>query len=100
MTLRGKPTATLTDLARSHCYDAGALSRLVDDLVRRSFIARERSGIDRRVILLNLTHQGDQLLQKMLPQVVVAWNALLEGFGAGEIRSLADSLRRLRESCR
>lgn len=98
MALRAKLTTTATDLSRSNCYDAGSLSRLIDVLVRRNLIARERSGDDRRIVLLHLTHRGEDLLKQLLPKVVATWNVLLNGFEGAEINALARLLERLAPS--
>ena len=95
MSLRVKRTATHTDLARSHSYDAGSLSRVIDDLFRRGLVVRERSGDDRRLVLLHLTPEGDELLKQALPHVVAAWNAILGEFGSSDFRVPGRSLWRL-----
>ena len=49
---------TAADLARSTMQTPGAMTRLVDRLVEKGIIERERSTDDRRVVRLRLTEEG------------------------------------------
>lgn len=54
--------ATATYLRQDVGVNAATMSGLVDRLVRRDLLARQRSEIDRRVVLLTLTAAGRQAL--------------------------------------
>jgi len=95
MSLREQSVATAVDVARDHGFDTGSLRRSIDILVWRGLLARERSRDDRRVVLLSLTPAGDDLLSKITPDIVAAWNSLLSDLDAPEIQSLISLLRRL-----
>lgn len=53
---------TLVELGRSLVCEAGSPSRLVEALVRRGMVDRERGTEDRRVITLTLTRTGREAL--------------------------------------
>jgi len=86
---------TAGDLAHNICHDAGSLTRLVDQLVERGFVTRERSAADRRVVTLALTPHGRELVEEMAPRVMDLWNGLLSGFTHAEVDTLISLLTRL-----
>ena len=86
---------TAGDLAHNICHDAGSLTRLVDQLVERGFVTRERCENDRRVVKLALSAHGRELVELMAPRVMDLWNGLLAGFTHAEIDMLIALLTRL-----
>jgi DNA-binding MarR family transcriptional regulator len=83
------------DLAHNICHDAGSLTRLVDEMVRRGLVNRGRSESDRRVVTLALTPRGRSLVEALAPKVMEFWNGLLAGFSHAEIDTLINLLTRL-----
>jgi DNA-binding MarR family transcriptional regulator len=53
---------TLSELGKRLICEAGSPSRLVDTLVRRGYISRERGQDDRRVVTLTPTRDGTQIM--------------------------------------
>lgn len=86
---------TAGDLAHNICHDAGSLTRMIDQLVERGFVTRDRSASDRRVVTLGLTPHGEELVEMMAPRVMDLWNGLLAGFSHAEIDTLIKLLTRL-----
>jgi DNA-binding MarR family transcriptional regulator len=86
---------TAGDLAQNICHDAGSLTRLVDQMVERGFVARDRSQTDRRVVTLSLTPRGRDVVEGLAPKVMHYWNGLLSGFSHEEIDTLINLLTRL-----
>src|SRR3982750_2892290 len=58
MHLRDGLATTTTELCRETRHDSGAMTRLIDQLEERGFIARRRQAADRRVVDLALTSAG------------------------------------------
>src|SRR5450755_3529511 len=58
VTLHDGRITTAGDLAQNICHDAGSLTRLIDQMVVRGFVTRDRSQTDRRVVTLSLTPRG------------------------------------------
>jgi DNA-binding MarR family transcriptional regulator len=83
------------DLARNICHDAGSLTRLIDEMVRRGLVNRCRSESERRVVTLALTARGRSLVEAQAPKVMDFWNGLLSGFSHAEIDTLIGLLTRL-----
>lgn len=86
---------TAGDLARNICHDAGSLTRLIDQLIKRELVTRSRSKTDRRVVTLALTPRGSALVEGLAPRVMGYWNALLSDFTHAEVDTLIDLLTRL-----
>jgi DNA-binding MarR family transcriptional regulator len=86
---------TAGDLAHNICHDAGSLTRLIDEMVKRSLVTRSRSETDRRVVTLLLTARGRALVEQLAPRVMHLWNGLLAGFSHAEVDTLINLLTRL-----
>ena len=87
--------ATAGDLAHNICHDAGSLTRLIDEMVKRGLVTRHRSESDRRVVTLGLTARGADLVEALAPRVMNFWNGILAGFSHAEVDMLINLLTRL-----
>ena len=87
--------STAGDLAHNICHDAGSLTRLIDEMVKRGLVTRSRNESDRRVVTLALTPRGGDLVEELAPRVMHFWNDLLAGFSHAEIDTLINLLTRL-----
>lgn len=95
MGLREGVAETSAQLARHLNHDAGATSRLVDQLVKRGLVRRERSKSDRRIVRLRLTAQGKTVARMHIPPIVEFWNRMMRDFSAQEVTQLITLLTRL-----
>jgi len=86
---------TAGDLAHNICHDAGSLTRLVDEMVKRGLVTRNRSESDRRVVTLGLTEHGANLVEALAPRMMGFWNNALAGFSHAEVGTLINLLTRL-----
>lgn len=86
---------TAGDLAHNICHDAGSLTRLVDEMVKRGLVIRNRSESDRRVVTLGLTAHGSELVETLAPRMMNFWNSVLAGFSHAEVDMLINLLTRL-----
>jgi DNA-binding MarR family transcriptional regulator len=87
--------STAGELAHNICHDAGSLTRLIDQMVKRGLVTRRRSENDRRVVSLELTPRGSNLVETLAPRVMHFWNKLLTGFTHQEVDTLIALLTRL-----
>ena len=87
--------ATAGDLAHNICHDAGSLTRLIDEMVKRGLVTRSRSESDRRVVTLGLTDHGAELVERLAPRMMNFWNGRLAGFSHAEVDMLINLLTRL-----
>ena len=97
MGLREGVAETSADLARHLNHDAGAVTRVVDELEKRGLRRRERSKEDRRVVKLTLTPQGRAVAKMHVPPIVDFWNRVTNDFSTQEIKQLLSLMGRLIE---
>ena len=89
---------TSADLARRTLQTPGAMTRLVDRLVDKGIIERERSTDDRRVVSLCLTEEG-LAAARQVPDIVKGVNsAALSPLSPDELTQFHGYLRRIYEA--
>lgn len=89
---------TSADLARRTLQTPGAMTRLVDRLVDKGIIERERSTDDRRVVSLRLTDEG-LAAARQVPDIVKGVNsAALSPLSPDELTQFHGYLRRIYEA--
>ena len=106
MRLRAAGPCTVAELARWLLMDAGAMTRLLDRLEKKSLCRRVRSTADRRVVQIELTPEGECAIAEVPAVLADVMNAHLAGFSQAEWQTLIGLLQRmvstgevLREAC-
>lgn len=90
--------SAVAELARWSNSDAGAMTRLLDRLEKKGLCKRVRSTEDRRVVMVELTPEGEAALVHV-PQVLSdVLNAHLAGFSKTEWEALKGYLTRMAET--
>lgn len=74
------------------------ITRLLDRLVRRGLVRRERDSRDRRVVRVMITRKGLDLLAPLDEPLLEAHRLTLGDLQRKELRSLIQTLERVRES--
>ncbi|MGZ5047036.1 MAG: MarR family winged helix-turn-helix transcriptional regulator [Usitatibacter sp.] len=98
--LRMKTTggATVAELSRWLNVDAGAMTRLLDRLEKKGLCKRIRSTEDRRVVRVELTREGEQVIKHVPAVLAEVMNAHLSGFTKSEWKALKSYLQRMLET--
>jgi DNA-binding MarR family transcriptional regulator len=86
-----------TQLSAELGHDMGALTRVVDALVRRGLAKRERSSRDRRAIEIAITAAGRRQALEGRRVILELLNRLVEPLSDAEIDTLIALLQRLLE---
>lgn len=81
------PGLSLTELYEKMCVTLSTVSNLTDQLVISGLLSRERRSDDRRVIELNLTQEGHDLLEDILKYRYSLIRNILEVMPAGSVSS-------------
>jgi len=89
---------TPAGLMHSSMVTSGAISQRLDRLESRGLDTRAPSETDRRGVLVTLTPEGLELIDKVLPTHIDTESQLLAGLSQTEREQLADLLRALLES--
>jgi DNA-binding MarR family transcriptional regulator len=92
----GEPMSAL-DVAERLIEETPGVSRLLDRLVAKGLIRRERSDEDRRRLECSITRKGLELLARLEEPIVRADSDAMNGLSAREIATLDDLLARIRQ---
>jgi len=95
MRLHKAGPCTVADLARWLQLDAGAMTRLLDRLEAKGLCKRVRSTEDRRVVLVELTPDGELAVAEVPAVLAEVMNAHLAGFSKTEWQALKTYLQRM-----
>jgi len=93
--LRRSRASTVAELARELQTDPGAMTRLLDRLDKKQLCKRVRSSEDRRVVMVELTPQGEAAIAKVPAVLAEVMNAHLAGFSKTEWQALRGYLQRM-----
>ena len=80
--------------------DTAGMTRLLDRLESKGFIARKTSAEDRRSIVVVLGPRSKRILPRLIPEFRRAEKGLLDGFDEHEVRVLDVMLRRMLKNAR
>ena len=95
MHLRDGLATTTVGLCEEIWHDSGAMTRLIDQLEERGFIARRRQAVDRRIVDLELTTAGRKMVESLIPLTVDTLNSALSGFTKAEVQQMQGLLRKI-----
>ena len=93
--LKNTGGSTVAELARWLQIDAGAMTRLLDRLEKKGLCKRVRSTLDRRVVQVELTPDGESAISAVPGVLAEVMNAHLAGFSKTEWQALTMYLQRL-----
>lgn len=94
-TLHHVPHQRLSEVALNTSTEASTLSRIVDGLLQRGLLLRDRSNDDARALALSLTQQGVDMTQRVIPIAQLYERVSLNGFSADQVEQLRQMLRLL-----
>lgn len=86
---------TAAALAQELEVGPGAMTRTLDRLERKGLLLRRRSEEDRRLVLLELTAEGERAAARVPAVLSAVYNAHLAGFSEDEFSALKSMLARM-----
>ena len=86
---------TATQLAVLLPVDASRISRIVNGLVNKGLLVRQRQTYDRRVVMLRLTDEGYELTESLNQRVHSYDNRLMAGVTEEEMRAFVAITRKI-----
>lgn len=87
---------TSAAISREMGHDQGAMTRIIDQLVLRGLVVRERDADDRRVVNLTLTEEGVAVAQRCKLKTIELWNSWLADWSPADVDQLLANLNRLK----
>ncbi|MFN0005204.1 MAG: MarR family winged helix-turn-helix transcriptional regulator [Burkholderiaceae bacterium] len=95
VTIYETQNSTLSQVAHTCSNDPSTLSRTVNGLIKKGYIKRIQSRLDKRSYVLNLTLKGKQVTEKIIPLAQEYETKALVDFGHEEIDQLRSLLKRI-----
>lgn len=93
---QGKPFALpATRLARQTDLSAGAMTNRIDRLLDRGLVSRTHDPMDRRAVIVSLTAQGVNEIDRAIQRRLESASSSLAGLSSDEQSELAAMLRKL-----
>ena len=86
---------TPTELSEQLGHDIGALTRIVDDLLKKKLVRRQRSEQDRRAVQITVTAEGRRLAKATKAVVLELANDVVEPYSRAETDLLISLLQRM-----
>jgi len=93
--LRANGPYRLGDLATDTSIEISTLSRLVVTMQRKRLIVRRRSAMDGRALTIELTAQGRELTELIVPIAIAYEEAAIRGLSKAETRELRRILKKM-----
>ena len=87
---------TVSDLARITVIERTALTRVIDQMVKRGFVQRRIRSGDRRVVEIHLAVEGRALHRRILPESRAVYHRAVSGLLPAEVASLIGELKKIR----
>lgn len=84
-----------SQICKEITYDTGAMTRMVDRLEKKGFLRRVRNKEDRRVVCLELTERGKEMLPDLRASTVTVMNQFLHNLTNSEVKQLEGFLKRM-----
>ena len=86
---------TAAEMSRCGGVETSTITRMLDRLETKGLLVRKRSESDRRIIYLELTQEGQQLVEKVPDLLAESLNKHLRGFNAEEVANTKSLLKRI-----
>lgn len=96
--LRQEGPKTLTDLSRLTAVEMSTLSRLVGGMVRRGLLLRVRPEENGRIVRIELTGTGEDLVSTLMPIAIHYEQAATAGFRDADAEALKRLLLRIADN--
>ncbi|MBT9512514.1 MAG: winged helix-turn-helix transcriptional regulator [Acidovorax sp.] len=90
-----RDTCTVASLARDLETDPASMTRSLDRMEAKGLVLRERSTVDRRVVQLKLTSEGQRIAALVPPVLADVLNGHMSDFTHDEWQLLLSMLRRM-----
>lgn len=96
--LQRRKVCTPSEIAREFGITLGAVTGFIDRLYKLGLVSRTRSETDRRLVLIDLTVQGQVQLDKLEARRAAKYALLLKRLGEDGISEVNAALYKLKEA--
>ena len=88
----------VSQLAEKLDADAAGMTRLIDRLEAKGLVVRRPSTNDRRMVVVRLTREGEELTPELIAALRRTHQRLLEGIPDADVERLRELMRRVRDN--
>lgn len=89
---------TMNELSDKMNLNTSTMTRILDNLVRDKYIARDRDESDRRIVVVRLTESGNEMAQKLTDSVNEYYRKIIENIPEGQLDSVLNSVNLLQSA--
>ena len=93
-----KNTRSLGELSDFHAVSMPTMSKTITTIENLGWVARSRSTVDRRVVMIKATPAGRAALKEVYDRAVVPISEILTSLPATQLQELSDALKILRNA--
>jgi DNA-binding MarR family transcriptional regulator len=86
------PGLTMNDLSDKLNAKTSTMTRIVNNLVRDGFIARERDASDRRIVVVSLTDKGRTAAQELKADIDAYYREIVSHLPEGQVEEVLRSV--------
>jgi MarR family transcriptional regulator, transcriptional regulator for hemolysin len=95
-----KPDISQLEIAEKVFKDAASVTRIIDLLIKKNYLAREAHSSDRRRFRLNLTKEGKTLLKTIARVVEKNRRTALKGIPEKDLMKMKETLNLMIDNCK
>ena len=89
------PELSSHELSSQTLLSTPSIVGVIDRMERKGWVTRERSNIDRRMVVITTTAKGKALRKKVAPILEQAYNALESSIEPAEWRSMLQTMQKI-----
>jgi homoprotocatechuate degradation regulator HpaR len=87
------PSCTSAELARVTLLPSPSMVGIIDRMMKKSLVLRDRSEDDRRIVHLSLTDKGRQLQNELMPQIDAIYDTMIKQCDADAWQTMIDTMQ-------
>ncbi|NEX47952.1 MarR family winged helix-turn-helix transcriptional regulator [Pseudotabrizicola algicola] len=95
--LRQTGTHTLGELSAMVSVEMSTLSRLIGTMAKRNLVTRDRPQDNARIVLIDLTDDGREMADKLMPIATHFEDTLVSNLDAAQVETLKALLRQVNQ---
>ncbi|WP_249226118.1 MarR family winged helix-turn-helix transcriptional regulator [Oceanobacillus jordanicus] len=94
-TLFHKGRQTVRQISEAVLINTGSITYVIDKLETKGLLEREHCKEDRRVVYIQITNKGTQLMQEIFPKHQQVIENLFEGVSKEDMRVVIETLKKV-----
>ncbi|WP_104734863.1 MarR family winged helix-turn-helix transcriptional regulator [Hanstruepera ponticola] len=98
--IKEDPDSSQKELAQILFKDYASLTRIIELLVKKSYLSRSINQSDRRKFVLKLTAKGHTIVDKLTPVIIENRKIALKNISDTDLKSLKATLKTITDNCK